>query len=94
MLFLIVFMSLSQWSFSRYVKCEVDKKTALNALKASKESLLNVEQKMCQLEADLKIEREWRQQLQTLSVADKEALYLQKVEVTRLQTIAKVTHRL
>lgn len=74
----------------RYVKIDVEKKTALNALASTKESLVVSEQKMCQLEADLKIEREWRQQLQTMSVVDKEALYLQKVEVTRLQTIANV----
>ena len=55
-----------------------------------KETLLTREQKICQLEADLKIEREWRQRLQTTSEADKEALYQQKVEMTHLQTIGKV----
>ena len=48
------------------------------------------EQKIFQLEADLKIESEWRQRLQTTSEADKEALYQQKVEMTHLQTIGKV----
>ena len=75
----------------RYVKVDIEKKTALNSLTTLRESLLTTEQKMCQLEADLKIEREWRTRLQTLSEADKEALYQQKVEMTRLQTKANVT---
>jgi len=68
---------------------DVEKKTALNSLSALKETLLTREQKICQLEADLKIESEWRQRLQTTSEADKEALYQQKVEMTHLQTIGK-----
>ena len=74
----------------RYVKCDMEKKTALSSFSAMKESLLTREQKICQLEADLKIEREWRQRLQSTSEADKEALYKQKVQMTHLQTIGKV----
>ncbi len=69
----------------------MEKKTVLNTLSALQESHLIKEQKIGQVEADLKIEKEWRQQLQTLAEADKEALYQQRVELTRLQTIANVT---
>ena len=62
----------------------------MSSLQSAKESILAKEQKISQMEADLKIEREWRQRLQTASVADKEALANGKVELTHLQTIANV----
>ena len=77
-------------SFDRFVKGEVERKSAVSSLQSAKESILAKEQKISQMEADLKIEREWRQRLQTASVADKEALANGKVELTHLQTIANV----
>ena len=68
----------------------MERKCAVNKLSSAKESLLVKEQKISQMEADLKIEKEWRQRLQTTSEADKEALSKQKVEMTHLQTIANV----
>ena len=80
------------FSFDRFVKGEVERKSALSSLQSAKESILAKEQKISQLEADLKIEREWRQRLQTASVVDKEALAKGKVELTHLQPIAKVNN--
>lgn len=83
---------LTFFSFDRFVKGEVERKSALSSLHSAKESILAKEQKISQLEADLKIEREWRQRLQTASVVDKEALAKGKVELTHLQPIAKVNN--
>jgi len=82
------------FSFDRFVKGEVERKSALSSLQSAKESILAKEQKISQLEADLKIEREWRQRLQTASVVDKEALAKGKVELTHLQPIAKDYQRI
>ena len=89
-LLLLQFFVLPCFFLDRFVKGEVERKCAVNKLSSAKESLLVKEQKISQMEADLKIEKEWRQRLQTTSEADKEALSKQKVEMTHLQTIANV----
>ena len=68
----------------------MEKKTALNTLTSVKASLGVQEQKVSQVEADLRIEREWRQRLQTTSEADKEAVAHMKFQLTHLQNISQV----
>ena len=69
----------------------MEKKTALNSLSTMKNSMVVLEQKLFKMEADLRIEREWRTRLQTTSEADKEAIARLRAEMTHLQTIATVT---
>ena len=90
MIYFVAFTIFCLFFLDRFVKGEVERKSAVNKLSSAKESLLVREQKISQMEADLKIEKEWRQRLQTTSEADKEALSKQKVEMTHLQTIANV----
>ena len=75
----------------RYVKCEAEKKTAINTMTSLREALLAKEHILAKLEADLKIEKEWRQQLQKTSELDKETLYKKQEDLNYWQKVGQVS---
>ncbi len=75
----------------RYVKVEVEKKTALNSLTSLREELATSNKRLAEAEADLKIEKEWRQRLQASSQTDKEALEHKRLELDYLQSVSNVS---
>ncbi len=75
----------------RYVKVEVEKKTALNSLTSLREELATSNKRLTEAEADLKIEKEWRQRLQASSQTDKEALEHKRLELDYLQSVSNVS---
>ena len=74
----------------RYVKSEVEKKSAMNTLTNLREAILTKEHAISKVESDLKIEKEWRLQLQKTSEADKETLYKLQEDSRQLKDMLKV----
>ena len=74
----------------RYVKSEVEKKSAMNTLTNLREAILTKEHAISKVESDLKIEKEWRLQLQKTSEADKETLYKLQEDSKQLKDMLKV----
>ena len=62
----------------------------MNTLTNLREAILTKEHAISKVEADLKIEKEWRLQLQKTSEADKETLYKLQEDSKQLKDLLRV----